>query len=425
MDDFQYQHGRLHCEDVALEDLAARVGTPVYVYSKATLEHHFDALSQAFAQLDPLICYSIKSCANIHILKLLVEKGAGMDVVSGGELFRAQKAAADMKKVVFAGVGKTDPEIEEALSAGIGYFNIESEAEFENIAALAKRMSVTSRAVLRINPDVADPRTHQKTQTGRRGHKFGVNIDRAGAFFEKYGKDESLQLVGLHLHIGSPIYSPKPYVEAIGRAMRLVDALRSAGHSIDTFNMGGGFAADYESGRSPDYEAYADAIIPLVKDKGLQLILEPGRTIAANAGVLLMRVIYVKEGGGKTFVVVDAGMNTMMRVALYDAFHFIWPTRVSSEHTPEQRAKEMSLPGLCAVDIVGPICESSDCFATGRALPPVKRGDLLCLFTAGAYGMVMSNHYNATPRPPEVLVDGGSTTIIRERETYDDLIRGE
>lgn len=425
MDHFQYHDGRLHCEGVSLDDLADRVGTPAYVYSATTLRGHYRAIADAFAELDPIICYSIKSCGNLHLIKMLAEMGSGMDVVSGGELFRAEQAGADPAKIVYAGVGKTDAEIEQGIAMGIGWFNIESEAEFENIAAIAERMGKVAHGALRVNPGVSDSRTHAKTNTGRKETKFGVDIEHARAFFQAYGRNEHCRLDAIHLHIGSPIYSPEPYVRAIEKALELIDELRGEGFEINTIDIGGGYAADYESDASPDYADYADAIVPLLRGKGLKVILEPGRTVAGNAGVLLTQVAYRKTGGMKQFVIVDAGMHNLIRPSMYDAFHFIWPTRVSVDHVPARRAREMELPGLETVDIVGPICETGDTLAKGRAIPPVERGDRLCIFTAGAYGMVMASNYNAFPRPVEVLVDGDTATIIRQRETYDDLIAAE
>ncbi|MCE9589960.1 MAG: diaminopimelate decarboxylase [Planctomycetes bacterium] len=428
MDCFQYRNGQLFCEDVNLDDLASRVGTPAYVYSRRTLQEHYDRLAKAFAALKPIICYSIKSCGNVHICKLLGERGAGMDVVSGGELFRAKLAGVPMGKVVYAGVGKTDAEIRAAIEAKIGWFNIESEAEFENIAAIAKQMGATANAALRVNPDVYDAKTHAKTSTGKKETKFGVDIERARRFFEHYGRDKHLKLNAIHLHIGSPIYSADPYVQAITKALELIDELRNQGHTISALDIGGGFAADYESGASPDAANYAEAIVPLLEKfhkEGGTIILEPGRTIAANSGILLSRVQYIKMGGKKKFVIVDTGMHHLVRPTLYDSFHFIWPTKVSPMHTPTGRSKEMNLPGLELCDVVGPICESGDFLAKERPLPPVARGDLVAIFTAGAYGMVMASNYNAMPRPPEVLIDGGKAIVIRRRETYDDLVQQE
>ncbi|MDX1564451.1 MAG: diaminopimelate decarboxylase, partial [Phycisphaeraceae bacterium] len=321
MDWFTYQNGRLFCEQTAATDLAEQFGTPLYVYSAQTFRHHYDLITKAFGPLDPLICYSIKSCGNVHILRLLAERGAGMDVVSGGELFRALEAGVPPEKIVYAGVGKTDEEIDESLRAGIGLFNIESEAEFENIAQRAEAAGTTAHGALRINPDVADERTHAKTTTGKKETKFGVDIERARIFFATYGDHPHLKLTAVHLHIGSPIYSAEPYVRAIEKTLGLIEQLRQAGHTIDTIDIGGGYAADYESGLSPAPGLYAERIVPLLKDRGLKVILEPGRFIAGNAGILLSRVQYVKTGGAKRFAIMDSGMHHLVRPAMYEAFH--------------------------------------------------------------------------------------------------------
>jgi diaminopimelate decarboxylase len=430
MDDFAYREDALYCERAAAADLAERFGTPLYVYSRATIVDHFRKLERAFEQLDPLICFSLKSCGNIHIARVLSELGAGMDVVSGGELHRALLAGTRPRDIVFAGVGKTDLEICEALTCDdgpIGWFNIESEAEFENIARLARELGVKAHGALRINPDV-DPRTHRYTTTGKRETKFGVDLDRARAFFDTYGDDPNLRLDALHTHLGSPIYSPEPYVEAIDKTLVLMEELAGAGRATRTLDLGGGFGADYESGRSPDAAAYAERIVPLLLShvrQGLRIILEPGRSIMANAGVLLTRVQYIKSSGDRQFVVCDAGMHTLIRPVLYEGFHFVWPARVRIDHLPPLRGASLDLPSLVTCDVVGPICESSDFLARDRRLPPVARGDVLCVFAAGAYGMSMASQYNAHPRPAEVLVDGADARIIRRRETYDDLVRHE
>ena len=348
MDHFTYRDGELYCEDTPVAEVAKSVGTPAYVYSKQTLLDHYHAIRGAFAELDPIVCYSIKSCGNLHIVKLLASEGSGMDVVSGGELFRAQQAGADMKKVVYAGVGKTDDEIEQAIRAGIGWFNIESEAEFENIASIAQRLGRQAHGALRINPDVADARTHAKTTTGSKETKFGVNIERARRFFQAYGKNENLRLDAIHLHIGSPIYSPEPYVKAITKALELIDELRGAGFEINTIDIGGGYAADYETGASPAYTDYANAIVPLLKpfkDAGGTVILEPGRTIAANAGVLLTQVQYLKQGGSKKFVICDTGMHHLIRPTLYEAWQFIWPVKVAPSMSPPSGPSSSTCPG--------------------------------------------------------------------------------
>ncbi len=428
MDHFNYKNGELFCEQVSVADICKQVGTPAYIYSKATFTGHFKALKAAFAPLDPIVCYSIKSCGNLSILRALIAEGSGMDVVSGGELFRAQKAGCDMGKIVYAGVGKTDSEIEAAINANIGWFNIESEAEFENIAAIAKRLGKQAHGALRVNPDVADARTHAKTATGGKETKFGVDIARAKRFFDTYGADAFLKLDSIHLHIGSPIYSPEPYVKAIEKALILIEDLKQAGHEVVTLDIGGGFAADYETAASPSYQDYADAIVPLLKpfkDAGGKIILEPGRTIIGNAGILVGQVLYRKEGGAKNFVIVDTGMTHLIRPTLYEAWMFAWPVKPINGLVPPNRSKTLMMDGLEKVDIVGPICESGDYLAKERYIPETKRGDLLAVFTAGAYGMVMASNYNAQPRPPEVLVDGASFKIVRERETYAGLVAGE
>lgn len=428
MDHFHYADRQLFCEQVNLDHLADRIGTPAYVYSAATFRDHYRRITEAFAPLDPLICYSIKSCGNLQIIRLLAELGSGMDVVSGGELYRAQQAGVDPEKIVYAGAGKTDPEIRAAIEAGIGWFNIESEAEVENIAHIAAHLGKPANGALRVNPDVADPRTHNKTTTGSKETKFGVDIERAKRFFQTYGHNPHLRLNAIHLHIGSPIYSAEPYVRAITKALELIDELRRQGYTIDTLDIGGGYAADYETGASPSYADYASQIVPLLqpfKDAGGRVILEPGRTIACNAGILLTQVQYIKMGGTKKFVIVDTGMHHLIRPTLYEAFHFIWPTQVTPVYLPPSRAKVIDLPDLEKVDVVGPICETGDYLARDWSMPPVERGDRLAVFSAGAYGMVMASHYNTMPKPPEILIDGEQATIIRRRETYDDLIEAE
>jgi len=425
MDHFAYRNGRLFCEDVSVAEIAAKIGTPVYIYSAATLLHHYRALADAFAPLRPTICYSIKSLSNLHVLKLLAAAGSGFDVVSGGELARAQAAGADMSKVVFAGVGKTDRELTEAIRAGIGVFNVESEAEFENLSHLAGRLRRKVRVALRVNPDVVDPQTHTYTATGRKETKFGVDIERAERFFDAYGRDPNAVLDGIHLHIGSPIYSPDPYVEAIHKTLALIRTLSGEGLSVRVLDIGGGFAADYEAGASPAAAAYAAAIVPLLKDTGLQVILEPGRQIACNAGLLLSQVLYVKQGGDRKFVIVDAAMTDLIRPALYGSEHFIYPATLAAGAPPPQRRMDFAPPGAEKVDVVGGVCETCDFLAKDRLLPPMSRGDLLAVFSAGAYGFVMSSQYNSRPRAAEVLVEGRSWRLIRRRETYADLFAAE
>jgi diaminopimelate decarboxylase len=425
MDFFEYKNGALHCEDVAVVDIARDAGTPVYVYSATTLRGHYRRFAEAFAELKPTICFSIKALANVHVLKLLAAEGAGFDVVSGGEIARAQAAGADLGKVAFAGVGKTDREIGEALSAGVGLFNVESEAEFENLSRLAAGAGAKARAALRINPDVFDPKTHRYTVTGKKETKFGVDIDRAEAFFERFAGDAHVTLDGIDLHIGSPIYSAEPYVAAIGKALELIDALATKGMDIRLIDIGGGYAADYEAGASPLAADYARDIVPLLRGRELEVILEPGRQIACNAGVLLTRVLYTKRGGERTFVIVDGAMTDLVRPALYDAEHFVWPAVLGEGETPPERRIDFAARDGAKVDVVGGVCESSDFLAKDRVLPLMRRGDLLSVFSAGAYGFVMASQYNARPRPAEVLVEGDAWRVIRRRETHDDLLAPE
>ena len=424
MDHFEYRSGELFCEAAPVAEIAGEAGTPVYIYSSATLLHHYRALAAAFAELKPTICFSVKSLANLQVLKLLADAGCGFDVVSGGELARLKAIGVDCRSVVFAGVGKTDREIAEAVEAGIGLFNVESEAEFENLSRLAGAAGRQVRAALRVNPDV-DPKTHRYTTTGKRETKFGVDIERAGRFFDAYGQDAHARLDAIHLHIGSPVYSVEPYVEAITRTLELIGTLRDRGFRIETLDIGGGFAADYEEGSSPLAAGYAERIVPLLTGADLKVILEPGRQISCNAGILLTRVQYVKQGGERQFVIVDAAMTDLIRPALYEAEHFVYPASLPAGAPPPTRSMDYRPPGGVAVDVVGGVCETGDFLAIGRVLPPVRRGDLLAMFSAGAYGFVMSSQYNSRPRAAEVLVEGDAWRLVRRRETYDDLFAAE
>ncbi len=424
MDRFEYYQNRLYCEQVAIEDIVRQVGTPVYIYSAETFRQHYTLLNDAFNKLDPLICYSVKSCGNINICRLLARMGSGFDIVSGGELFRVQQAGGDTTKVVYAGAGKTDKEIREAIEAEIAYFNIESEAELENLIHIAKDMHRTVKAALRVNPDV-DPKTHRYTTTGKKETKFGVDIERAVQVFDTYAKNGSVDLDAIHLHIGSPVNSVDPYVQALEKTLALIDTLTKNGYPIHTLDLGGGFGADYTTGQAPLSADYAQAIVPLLKGKGLRIILEPGRSIAANSGILVTQVLYLKKGGEKNFVIVDAAMNDLIRPALYESFHFVWPVNIQPGYEVQTRREDMPNPNLRKVDVVGPVCESGDFLAKNRNLPPVERNDLLAVFSAGAYGFSMSSQYNTRPRAAEILVQGDSFQMIRRRETYEDLVAAE
>jgi diaminopimelate decarboxylase len=350
----------------------------------------------------------------------MAEAGSGFDIVSGGELYRVLQAGGNPSKIVYAGVGKTDTEIIEALNADIDYFNIESEAELGNLIRLAKEKNKQPKVAVRINPDV-DPETHRYTTTGKKETKFGVDIEHARKVFADYGRSEAVKLCAIHIHLGSAGHTVEPYVEAIEKVLVLIERLRSDGFKIEVVDIGGGYGADYITAESPTAADYAAAIAPLLKDKNLKLILEPGASIAANAAILVTQVLYLKTGGEKKFVIVDAAMNDLIRPPLYGTFHFIWPVRVAEGFVPERRDKDLQIEGTEVVDVVGPICESADFFAKDRALPPVKRGDLISVFTAGAYGFSMSSNYNARGRAAEVLVDGKKFLNIRKRETYEDL----
>lgn len=422
MDFFNYKNGELYCEDVSAERIAKEVGTPAYVYSKATFLHHYRQVAEAFAELKPTVCYSIKSCGNINICRVLAEAGCGFDVTSGGELFRALQAGGDPKKMIYAGVGKTDEEIADAINVGIAAFNLESEEEIENVDRVAASLGKKAVGAIRVNPDV-DPRTHAKTTTGKKETKFGVDIERAERVFEQYRNLKNLRIGGVHIHIGSPVYTVEPYVDAVKKVTALIDRLAERGHRIEWFDVGGGFGVNYER---PDQALpvteHAKALVPLLRDKPYKIAFEPGRYIAGNSGVLLTRVLYRKTGGEKKFVIVDAGMNDLIRPTLYESYHHIWPVKPDRANLPDARNRSFEPRGGEVVDVVGPICESGDYLARARPLPPTKRGDLLAVFTAGAYGFAMSSNYNNRPRAPEVLVDGDAYRVIRRRETYEDLV---
>jgi diaminopimelate decarboxylase len=424
MDCFDYREGRLWAEGVDVDRIAAEVGTPAYVYSKATFLHHLRQTQESYRELEPTVCFSVKACGNLSVLRFMAEAGSGFDIVSGGELYRVLQAGGDPAKTVYAGVGKTDAEVNEALRAGIGYFNIESEQELDNLIRLTSesggRTGTKPRAALRVNPDV-DYQSHEFLTTGKRETKFGVDIERALKVFDDYGENPSVRLCALHVHLGTGGKTTDPYVDAVQKLLPLVDMLRARSHTVEALDLGGGYGADYETATVPSARDYAGDLVPLLKDKGLRLILEPGKSISANGGILLTRVLYTKRGGRKQFVIVDAGMNDLIRPSLYDAFHFIWPTRVDALHVPGARSKTLKVDGGQAVDVVGPICEGADFLAQDRLIPPVRRGDLMAVFAAGAYGATMSSNYNGRCRAPEVLVDGDRFEIVRRRETYDDL----
>jgi diaminopimelate decarboxylase len=421
MDHFSYRNGKLHCEDVPVRALAETYGTPLYVYSKATLLHHLRQLQTAFAPVEPLICYSVKTNGNLSICKLMAEHGAGFDVTSGGELYRALAAGGTGSKIVFAGVGKTAAEQRYALENGVSLFNVESEQELHALGKVAREMGKTASAALRVNPDLP-PKTHVKTDTSVKGVKFGLDIETVLDVARGVVGHRHVRVVGLHMHLGSPILATEPYRAGIAKGLVLIDRLREQGHAISVLNMGGGFGIHYRKQEALPAAAFAEVIVPGVKQTGCRLVLEPGRFIVGNAGILVSRVLYTKDSGGKHFLIQDAAMNDLIRPTLYDSFHRIWPAEPVIEPPADY---EGDIPGTIKQDVVGPVCESGDFLAKERRLPPLASGDLLATFSAGAYGMSMSSNYNSRPRAAEVLVDGATHRLIRRRETYEDLVRPE
>ena len=424
MDHFHYQNRHLQCEAVPISALAETYGTPLYVYSKATLLRHLKELQRAFAPASPTICYSIKTNGNLHICKLMAEHGSGFDVTSGGELYRALTAGSTGSKIVFAGVGKSDEEIRTALEKGVFLFNVESEAELHNLAAVAHSMGRVAQAALRVNPDLP-PKTHVKTDTSVKGTKFGLDIDHILEVAQGVVGMPGIKVVGLHMHLGSPILKAEPYQQGVDKGLVLIEKLRKQGHPIEYLNMGGGFGIHYRKHEALPADAFAEVILPAVKASGCKLILEPGRFIVGNAGILVSRVVYTKESGGKHFIIQDAAMNDLIRPTLYESFHRIWPVAPPAGFPAPPEDYEADIPGTIKNDVVGPVCESSDYLAKDRRLPPMERGDLLAIFSAGAYGMAMSSNYNSRVRAAEVMVDGSTHRLIRRRETFEDLVRTE
>ena len=424
---FHYRDGHLFCEEFDVAVAAERFGTPLYLYSAGTILDHFGRLDEALARLDHLICYAVKANSNRAILRLLRDAGAGFDIVSGGELFRALKAGADLRKCTFAGVGKSREEIEYALEQGVYSFNIESEAELEYINQIASAKNQRAPIALRVNPDV-EAQTHQYISTGRSENKFGIALERAAQVYKRASKMPSITIRGVQMHIGSQITEAAPFVAAIEKVASLVSELKSK-YAIEFFSVGGGLGIAYESSvasGSGDWwtsqrshpltiQQYVDAILPPLTRLGLRILLEPGRLLVGNAGILLTRVRYIKETAQKKFAIIDAGMNDLIRPALYGSYHEIVPVEGSS----------MSKNKTEKMDIVGPVCESGDFFAQDREMPELRAGDLLAVMSAGAYGFVMASNYNSRPLPGEALVRGDELALIRKRQTIDDLIRDE
>jgi diaminopimelate decarboxylase len=412
MHHFAYRGDVLHAEDVSLEALAAEVGTPFYCYATATLERHYRVLQQAFEGLHPLVCYALKANSNQAVIATLARLGAGMDVVSEGELRRALAAGVPAERIIFAGVGKTRAEMAFALKEGIRGFNVESELELDALSEVAVGLGRTARIALRINPDV-DARTHAKISTGMAGSKFGVPYQDAPRLFGKAARLPGIAAGGVHMHIGSQITDLEPFRNAFTLMRELVGTLRAAGHEIAHLDLGGGLGVPYHSADAslPSPADYAAVVRETLGDLGLAIVLEPGRMIVANAGVLVARVIYAKRGRDKTFTVVDAAMNDLIRPTLYEAEHEIWPVRKPARRKP---------PVL--QDVVGPVCETGDYLALNRRLPLLGPGDLIAFMTAGAYGAAMSSTYNSRLLAPEVLVKGDSWAVVRPRQSYEDLI---
>jgi diaminopimelate decarboxylase len=424
MDYFHYKNGLLHCEDVPVPALADKFGTPLYVYSQRTLLHHLAQIQRAFAAVEPLICYSVKTNGNLSICRLMADNGSGFDVTSGGELYRALKAGGTGSKIVFAGVGKTADEFRYALENNVRLFNVESEAELHALGTVAAKLGKAAPVALRVNPSLP-PKTHVKTDTSVKGTKFGLDIETVLEVAQRFVGNKGVRIVGLHMHLGSPIITTQPYKEGIDKGLVLIDKLRQQGHPIEYLNMGGGFGIHYRKQEAPPADAFAEVIVPAVKKVGCKLVLEPGRFIVGNAGILVSRVIYTKESGGKHFIIQDAAMNDLIRPTLYDSFHRIWPVQPASGFPAPPEDYEAEIPGTLKNDVVGPVCESGDFLAKDRRLPPVQPGDLLATFSAGAYGMAMASNYNGRPRAAEIFVDGDEYRLIRRRETYEDLVRPE
>ncbi len=411
MDHFEYRGGELHAEEVPLAEIARRHGTPVYVYSRATLTRHFHAFDQALAGHEHLVCYAVKANSSLAVLQVLARLGAGFDIVSGGELARVLKAGGDPRKVVFSGVGKSTAEMRQALVAGIGCFNVESEAELQRLAGIAAGLKQRAPVALRVNPDV-DPKTHPYISTGLKASKFGVEIAEAERLYALARTLPGIEIVGVACHIGSQLQELAPFLAALERVLALADRLAAQGIALRHLDLGGGLGVPYDKEQPPSPAELASAVRERLAGRKLKVLLEPGRAIAGNAGVLVTRVEYLKGGSEKNFAVVDAAMNDLLRPALYQGWHAILP--VSERGAAPERT----------YDVVGPVCESGDWLGRDRALA-IAPGDLLAIRTAGAYGFTMSSNYNSRPRAAEVMVDGRDVHLVRARETLEDLLRGE
>ena len=413
MHSFEYHHGELYCEQVPISRIAKELGTPCYIYSHATLVRHFHAYDSAFKNIPHVIAFAMKANSNLAILRLMAKEGSGVDIVSGGELFRALKAGVPASKIVFAGVGKAPDEIRDALKSDILMFNVESPAELHAINHVAAEVGKRARIALRINPDI-DPKTHPYISTGLKKSKFGIAAERAVEDFVLAASMSHIEVVGVHAHIGSQLTDVTPFTEALKKVVSLIGTLKERGLNIRYLNIGGGLGITYSDEKPPLPQDLSNAVLPLVQGLNLTLVMEPGRVIVGNAGILVTKAMYLKEGETKSFVIVDAAMNDLIRPSLYDAYHEVLPVNEKAG----QRVKQ-------TVDIVGPVCESGDFLAKDRSLSMVEPGELLAIMSAGAYGFVMSSNYNSRPRVPEVLVRDKEFHVIRERERYEDLVKGE
>jgi diaminopimelate decarboxylase len=411
MEAFTYQNGQLMAEDVPVRDLARQYGTPLYIYSRTHLRGQYRALVAAMAEIQPLICYSVKANSNAAVIRTFAEEGAGFDIVSGGELFRARRAGADPARIVFAGVGKTREEILYALSERILFFTVESEPEARRISDCARELGLTARIAFRVNPDV-DPQTHTYISTGKKENKFGLDMPRTAQAYALAAALPNIEIAGIHMHIGSQILNPQPYADALDKTRALCAELRQRHPTFRYLDIGGGLGIDYKADQTPlEPTAFAASVVPALKRLGLEVVMEPGRCLVGNGGILLCRVEYVKDSYLKKFVVVDAAMNDLIRPSLYQAHHEVLPVRAT-----ERRM---------LADLVGPVCESGDFIALDRQLPEVGEGDLLAIRSAGAYGFVMASNYNSRTRPAEVMVEGRAARLVRPREMWEDLVRGE
>jgi diaminopimelate decarboxylase len=416
MHHFIYKDNELYCESVAIADIAKAVGTPFYLYSSATLAHHFNTFDKSFGELPHLTCFAVKSCSNLAVLRLFSTLGGGADIVSGGELYRSLKAGIDPRRIIYSGVGKTEEELRYGLVSGILMFNVESEQELEKLQQVAQEQEIVAPVSLRVNPDV-DPKTHAYISTGLAKNKFGIPIEQAEKVYLRAKEMSHIKILGVSCHIGSQLTEISPFTEALHKVKQFVGRLETLGITIDYLDMGGGLGVRYQDEKPPHPQEYARALKEEMEGLECTLILEPGRVIVSNAGILISQILYTKRTQAKKFIIVDAAMNDMARPSLYDAHHDIQPvTRKSGQATDET---------LEVADVVGPICETSDFLARDRQLPVLVQGDLVAVMTSGAYGFTMSSNYNSRPRAAEVLVKDDQFYVIRERENYETLIRDE